>query len=193
MSQVIPPGKGSVQGAQSAAVRQPVRSSSAVAPQVSITDPSQRTPLLVLGGLILLLVLAYWDMLTGTVAEWSDPLYSHGWIVPVFALGLMWLRWEPFGPVPELERWTGVALLAGGMATRLIGTYFDINFIDRYTFLPALLGIFLLVGGFKVIRWAGPAVAFLFFMFPLPNPIERLIHLRLQDFASRSRTFALQT
>ena len=50
-------------------------------------DPSQRTPLMILGGLVLLLVVAYWDMFALTSAAWSEGLYSHGWIVPLFALG----------------------------------------------------------------------------------------------------------
>ena len=44
-----------------------------------------------------LLVLAYGDTLALTSAAWSDPLYSHGWIVPAFALALMWMRFEPLG------------------------------------------------------------------------------------------------
>ena len=77
----------------------PVRSAAAAAAEpVSWNDPSQRTPLLMLGGLVLLLVIAYCDMFALTSAAWSDGLYSHGWIVPLFALGLLWLRWEPFRP-----------------------------------------------------------------------------------------------
>ena len=72
----------------------------AAAPPVSLSDPSQRTPLIILGGLVLLLVLAYWDMFALTSAAWSEGLYSHGWIVPLGAVWLMWLRWEPFGEVP---------------------------------------------------------------------------------------------
>ncbi len=79
-------------------------------------DPSQRMPLMILGGLVLLLVLAYWDMFALTSAAWSEGLYSHGWIVPVFALWLMWMRWEPFGPVPAHERWIGLGLLVVGLS-----------------------------------------------------------------------------
>jgi exosortase len=191
MSQVNPPGKGSPHVRQ-AAFHHPARAA-AVAPQVAWNDPSQRMPLLILGGLVVLLVLAYWDMFTITSGEWSDPLYSHGWIVPVFALGLMWIRWEPFGPVPAAERWLGLLLLAGGLSFRLVGTYFSSNPIDQLSFLPSIFGVFMLVGGFNVIRWAGPALGFLVLMFPLPSFLERAIHLRLQTLASMASTFVLQT
>ena len=126
-------------------------------------------PLMILGGLVLLLVLAYWDMFALTSAAWSEGLYSHGWIVPLCALWLMWLRWEPFGEVPAHERWIGLALVVVGLAARLVAAEYGIAPVDRLSFLPAIFGVFMMVGGFHIIRWAGPALGFLVFMFPLPN------------------------
>ena len=76
-----------------------MRAQAAVAEPVSLTDPSQRTPLLILGGLSLLLIAAYWDTFTLTSVKWfeHDSLYAAGWIVPLFAarnlvasLGAVW-------------------------------------------------------------------------------------------------------
>ena len=41
--------------------------------------------------------------------------------------------------------------------------------------------------------WAGPALAFLFFMFPLPSFIERTMLMKLQTYASIASTYTLQT
>lgn len=172
---------------------QQARSAATSAKHVSWTDPSQRMPLLILGGLVALLVVAYLDMFALTSAAWSDPLYSHGWIIPAFAVWLMWMRWEPFGPVPSMERWAGLGLLVAGLAFRLVATYYSSNPLERLSFLPAIFGVFMLVGGFNTIRWAGPALGFLIFMFPLPSIIERTVHLRLQTLASMCSTFVLQT
>ena len=99
---------------------------------VGIFDPSQRTPLMILGGLLVLLVAAYWDMLTLTSAAWSDDLYSHGWIIPLFSAGLLWLRWQPFQEsVPAVERWLGLVLLAIGLLTRLFAAKYILMPIDR--------------------------------------------------------------
>jgi exosortase len=164
-----------------------------ITPQVAWTDPAQRTPLLILGGLVLLLVLAYWDMFALTSAAWSEGLYSHGWIVPVFALVLMWMRWEPIGPVPTHERWIGFGLVVAGLSARLVAAEWGIAPVDRISFLPSIVGVFMLVGGFNIVRWAGPALGFLVFMFPLPNKLEVLVHMRLQKLASICSTFVLQT
>src|SRR3954447_14860011 len=93
---------------------QPTVATPAAAP-ISWKDPSQRAPLMMLGGIVALLVVAYWDMFSLTSAAWSEGLYSHGWIVPLFAVALLWLRWEPFVEVPTVERWIGLALLAIGL------------------------------------------------------------------------------
>jgi exosortase len=162
--------------------------------EVGIFDPSQRTPLMILVGLVALLVAAYWDMLTLTSAAWSDDLYSHGWIIPLFSLGLMWLRWQPFQEsVPAMERWLGLLILAIGLSVRLFAAKYTILPIDRLSFIPSIFGAFMLVGGFHAVRWAWPALAFLVFMFPLPTAIEVNVLNRLQRMATISSTFVLQT
>lgn len=156
-------------------------------------DPAQRNPMIWLVSTTVLLVLAYWDTLVLTSAAWSDPLYSHGWIVPVFALALMWMRFEPFQPVTAGERWIGLAVLATGLLVRLAGIYLSSNPLDRWSFLVSIAGLYMLIGGWHVIRWAGPALGFLFFMFPLPSILEHEVLWRLQTLSSTCSTMVLQT
>ena len=61
------------------------------------------------------------------------------------------------------------------------------------SFVPAVVGVFLLVGGWKTIRWAGPAIAFLIFMFPLPGFLDARLLAPLQKVATLSSTYLLQT
>jgi exosortase len=171
---------------------QPLRSVAA-APQVSWTDPSQRTPLMILAGMVALLVVAYWDMFVLTSAAWSEGLYSHGWIVPLGAVGLLWMRWQPVGSVPAIERWIGLALLISGLSLRLAAAKWGVHPLDRISFLPSIFGAFMIVGGVQVIRWAWPALFCLVFMFPLPTVFERMILGNLQTLASICSTFVLQT
>ena len=55
------------------------------------------------------------------------PLYSHGYIVPIFALGLLWMRFQPFRPVPAIERWIGLGILVLGLSLRLFGVYMTMS------------------------------------------------------------------
>ncbi len=159
----------------------------------SWNDPAQRVPLITLIVMTVLLVLAYLDTFSLVSEEWSNPLYSHGYIVPIFAIGLLWMRFQPFRPVPMIERWAGLGILVAGLALRLGGVYMTMMPVDRYSFLIVIFGLFLLVGGWHTIRWSWPAMLFLFFMFPLPSWLEHNILWRLQTLASVVSTFVLQT
>lgn len=146
-----------------------------------------------LGLLLVALIAGYWNALSELLACWQDPQYSHGWLVPVFAAALVWMRREPLVEAPAAQRWSGVALLGGSLAARVACAWFGLDVPDMWTFVPCLAGLVLLVGGWAMFRWAGPAVGFLIFMFPLPWSVEKELLLPLQKSATQASTYALQT
>lgn len=150
-------------------------------------------PLVLLAAMTVLLVYSYGNTLMGTARKWESPQYSHGYLIPIFAVVLLWLRYQPFQPVTASARWAGVGLLGLGLLARLATTAFALVIPEMLTFLPSLFGIFLLVGGWHLLRWAWPALAFLVFMFPLPDVLERGLLDPLQSLATRASTFCLQT
>ena len=129
----------------------------------------------------------------GAQQFWDNPKYSHGWLVPVFTLILLWIRYEPFGLVAPSARWAGVGLLSSGLGIRLLATYFPSHVFEMDSFVLSVAGVFLLVGGWKMLRWAGPAVAFLIFMFPLPGVLDSKLLVPLQKLATTASTYCLQT
>ncbi|NQT36521.1 MAG: exosortase [Planctomycetes bacterium] len=150
-------------------------------------------PWLVLGGLTSLLVWGYWNSLSEASLYWIRPQYSHGYLVPLFTLVLLWMRRQPLSEVKPVERWWGVGLLAVGLGLRLLAAQSALDIPDMVTFVPSLGGIVLLAGGVRMLRWAGPAVGFLIFMFPLPWTLEQALLAPLQAQATRASTYALQT
>ena len=85
------------------------------------------------------------------------------------------------------------ALLAGGLALRLATTYFPNVSPEMASFVPCLAGLFLMIGGWPTMRWAGPAIAFLVFMFPLPGFLDTNLLQPLQRLATQSSSYVLQT
>ena len=158
-------------------------------------NSDQVRPWATLIGLLGLLVFVFWNSLDsrGAMRFWDNPKYSHGWLVPIFTVILLWMRHEPFGPVTASARWAGVALLSVSLGIRLLATYFWTQVPQMDAFVPAVAGVFLLVGGWKTMRWAGPAVAFLIFMFPLPSFLDARLLAPLQRLATISSTYCLQT
>ncbi len=102
------------------------------------------------------------------------------------------MRRKPLTQVPASERWIGVAMILGSLLVRLYASYYDYNPLDRLSFIGALLGVCQLVGGYGMLRWAGPPVAFLVFMYPLPSRLENSVLLQLQRFAALCSTWVLQ-
>ena len=146
-----------------------------------------------LGILTAILVYAYWNSLVTVSGTWDSPQYSHGYLVPLFAAALLWMRRQSFEDVPSWHRWLGLGVIALSIALRIEATRNVIFTVDFASFVPALLGVFILVGGLKALRWAGPPIVFLVFMFPLPRVLVDNLLRPLQMIATKCSLFALQT
>lgn len=152
-------------------------------------DPPAAAAAAVLGASLLW---ASWPGLAEMAGRWShDPRYSHGFLVPLFSLTLLWLRRDKMrGSRPSL--W-GLPLVTAGMAMKVGGAYTYLTWIDHVSLLPTLAGVAVLAGGLPYLRWAWPAIGFLVFMVPLPYRAEYLLGGPLQRLATVSSAYALQT
>ena len=146
-----------------------------------------------IGGLTLVLVYAYANSLADVVAAWGSPQYSHGYIIPLFAMVLLWIRREPIGEVPASHRWWGVGLVAAALVARLISSHYVTFIFDRVSFIPCVAGVFVMIGGWRALRWAWPPILFLIFMYPLPDVLVTNVLNRMQSVATGGSLFAMQT
>jgi exosortase len=141
-----------------------------------------------------LLAWAYWPTLAAMADKWqNDPQYSHGYLVPLFSLALLWLRRDRLQSVQQQYNWWGVALLTGGALLHFAGAYVYLDWLEATALIPFLAGVCVLLGGWSALRWAWPALAFLMFMMPLPHRVETALGLPLRRIATISSTYALQT
>ena len=136
---------------------------------------------------------AYWPTLIEMAWRWGhDPQYSHGYLVPAFALYLLWAqRKRLFAQEAQPSAW-GLALLGVAALLRLAGGYFHYSFVDQVSLLPCIAGIITLTGGRSAIAASWPAVAFLAFMVPLPHSWALALSAQMQTVATVSSTFLLQ-
>src|SRR5262249_12517673 len=108
---------------------------------------------------------AYGPTLATMVRRWStDPQYSHGFLVPVFAGVVLWVRRAQHPGLGLRPSWWGLPLLLAASAMRLVSAALFLEWLDALSLLPALAGLCLLLGGWPALRWAWPAVLFLVFM-----------------------------
>lgn len=152
-----------------------------------------------MGGVPILLVSAcfLWAF-AGTLADlahvWrTNDQYSHGFLVPGFALVLLWLRRGKLdlnALRPGLV--VGGLLLALGLGLRLAGVYWYFLWLDNLAIVPCVAGLFWLLGGWAAWRWAWPAILYLVFMIPLPYRISTALSAPLQSLATTVSTFIMQ-
>jgi exosortase len=150
-------------------------------------------------GLVVLAAALFWAMapvLGEMVDRWgSDPRYSHGYLVPLFALYLAWRRWPTWSERLEAARpssgW-GLGFIAGGAGIQALGGYTGSLWLAGVALLPYLMGLLALWRGRPAVGWALPSILFLVFMVPLPYRLEVALGPPLQALATRLSTFALQ-
>ena len=158
-----------------------------------LQQPEQRQFVLRLAALTALLMFSYWPGLLSAKAAWNNPQYSHGWIVPLFSVAILFWWRQPIRPVSLSAQAAGLGLLVASLALRLFVARYRIITIDMYTFVPALAGVALLSGGWSVFRWAWAPIGFLIFMYPLPDEATRYLLGPLQMMATMVSTYAIQT
>ena len=154
--------------------------------------------LAVLLGLIAVLFYSYYNSLSALwLNYWNSAQYSHGYIVPVLAIVLLWMRWNPSLPatlnhIATSARWYGAALLFLGIGLRLAVARMGMETPDMLSFIPCLAGILLMAGGWPMFKWGGPVVLYLAFMFPIPHRIQQAILVPLKTFATQCSYYLLQ-
>jgi len=137
---------------------------------------------------------AYWTTLADMAHRWwSDAQYSHGFLVPVFAAAVLWLRRGQLAIDKLRPNWWGLVLLAAGVGLRLGAAWYDLEWFDAMSSMPILAGFAVLLGGWAALAWCWPAIAFLFFMMPLPYAVETALAFPLRRLATTTSTYALQT
>ncbi len=145
-------------------------------------------------GLAVVCAWAYWPTLEVMAGKWlHDPQYAHGYLVPLFALFLLWRRRAMLSTAKPQAGWWGVPLVLLGAALRVAGAYLSFDWLDAVSLLPCLAGFCVLIGGRPALRWAWPAIAFLLFMIPLPFQIETTFGQQLRSIATFASTYTLQS
>ena len=145
------------------------------------------------GVLAVAFVWSYWTTLGWLVDSWNrDPDYSHGFLVAPFAAYLLWARRRQFPGWSDHRLWPGLLLIGGSIAVRLFGARFHIQSIDGCSIPLWVAGAVWLLGGWRVLWWSLPSVAFLWFMVPLAWRFERMLSYPLQSIATRLSTWSLQ-
>src|SRR5580700_9158847 len=126
-------------------------------------------------------VVPFARVLGGLYNIWNlKPEYSHGIIIPVLSAFLIWRQREQLRGMPLTGSWTGLLLIAAGLALRFIGESTTLETIEHYAFLVVIYGVVLSLTGPAIFRRLWMPLLILVFAVPLPNIFNNTLSLQLQ-------------
>jgi len=131
------------------------------------------------------LVIIFRQSLILMVQWWETPEYSHGYMIPLVALFLLWQRLNQLPAAVERGSWWGPALLIVGLAAFLLGELSAIYTVIQYGFLLSLYAISLAYFGRGGMRVLWVVFIYLIFMIPLPNFLYFNLSSQLQLLSSQ--------
>lgn len=139
-----------------------------------------------LGILSLLLIVVFYAGLQQMVGWWLNrEEYSHGILIPLIALFLIWQKKERLEKIPFTGSWAGFAIAVFGIICFFLGELSTLYTIIQYGFLITLVGAVLALLGREAFKEIWVPMAFLVFMIPLPNFIYNNLSSELQLISSQ--------
>lgn len=145
--------------------------------------------------LLVALALSYVPTFSSLIERWiSDDNYNYGFLVVPIAAFILWNRRDL---LPKLGAdFKPVWPALGVVVVLLLARYWlyerNEGYLENLTFLPVIVASTLLFGGWAMLRFAWPAIAFLIFMYPLPERLNGLLSYNLQSFATTASCSILQ-
>ncbi|MDH3976890.1 MAG: VPLPA-CTERM-specific exosortase XrtD [Gammaproteobacteria bacterium] len=128
--------------------------------------------------------LVFWDGLVYMVDSWDREEYNHGYLIPVVAAYLLWLRAEKFNQMQFSASWTGALVVLMSLGAFVLGELSSIFQIIEYGFLLAIFGLILSSIGWSGFRLVWVPFVYLIFMVPLPNFVYQGLSAELQLISS---------
>jgi exosortase D (VPLPA-CTERM-specific) len=156
-------------------------------PQTQVT--TSRTAILLFLAVVAAII-GFHDTLLNLVTRWSrQEEYSHGFLIPVVVVWLLWARRDAVRAAIGRPSWTGVVLVVVALLMNLIGQLSAIFILSQVGFVVALIGIVLAVGGYPLLRVTLMPIVFLLFAIPFPYFVDAVLTLQLQLISSELGAF----
>lgn len=136
---------------------------------------------MVLGLAVGLLFLMFWDGIVAMTAAWEREEYSHGYLIPLIVVFLVWQKKDVLERLEFRGSWGGLALVFLGCLILLVGELSTLYTVVQYGFFITLAGVVLAWLGTSAFAIIAIPLAISVFMVPLPsflyNDLSALLQL----------------
>jgi len=114
----------------------------------------------------------------------TNDNYSHGPLVPLTSLALVWLRWPRLRALPVRPEGRGLWLLAAGCLMNLLGARMDVFALQGWSLLVVLSGLTLTFLGVAFLRMLAFPILYLAYMLTFPPVVMNTLSYALKNFAT---------
>jgi len=138
---------------------------------------------------------SYWSsVFTDLWTIWmqSDE-YSSGLLVPLITVYIIWTRRKDIAACKITPSLWGLVLFAVAQAFRFFGLFFMFRSAERISMLITVSALILLLFGWKILGKLTTVLLFLSLMIPLPNSFHQHLTIPLQNWATTSAVYCLET
>jgi len=123
------------------------------------------------------------------ISRWeeTDSYSAHGWLIPPVCACLLWRDRRKIADAwlhPGQGRALGLGLCLAALGFHALMGLFDVSSLSLATLLPFGAGLALILGGRPMLKTTWFAIAFLFFMMPLPDFMISGMNFRLKLIAA---------
>ena len=156
--------------------------------------PSKKL-ILKMGLLTLVFLYLYIPTFSALVSTWwTRDDYSHGFLIPLITLYLVWYRWEKLKNLqiqPAYSWGVTVMLIAGAML--LLGKAGGVITLQELSLVVMIVGLVLCLLGKNYLKALGFPIAYLLFMIPITDEVIAPYHWAFQLLTAKMGVAFLQT
>lgn len=146
--------------------------------------------MLIIGGLFCYL---FHNEIRSIVGKWSDPAWSHGFLIPLFSLYFINQRKDRILNLQTKPNYLGLVFLVSG----IMFYFFNIvspsgfGYFSPVTMIASLGAIVLLLGGWPLLKHTWLPIGFLVFAVPVPTRYYVSLTMPMQKIAAKVTAFLL--
>ena len=144
--------------------------------------------LLIAAGILFL----YYPLAGYLVEKWESlPEFSHGYLIPVISIYLVWRRKELIEAAPKSPSATGIWIAGGSLLLLLLANLGAVKTVACYSLITLIAGVVLALYGAQVLRLVLFPIIFLAFMIPIFTFILTPITFGMKVIAARAATWVV--
>ncbi len=123
---------------------------------------------------------------------WTEPDWSHGFIIPLFCLYFLASNYQKLLKVKVKPAYSGLLIVLMGLAMQALAFWLRNSYGVYLGMIGLLFGMVLWLGGWQVIKIVWVPILFLIFAVNVPEMVYRNVAYELQQFAARASVVVLQ-